>query len=480
MGSHVLVTAVFALQSEEESCWTIALDRPDGKLELEHGDGRRQQMSPRLLHRLLACRHVLSEWTLDPGIMSLHRSLLSSLIRPLARHLQQIPKYRPFHVSACRRYEEDYEDPMDDPGFVKMYEARVFQEIKLEDYEELIRCPDDRKKVEEILKDYEFLKYTTDRAPTAISVKRMNEMMALTTPSMKMNYFNFLFKTEMKKLSNKRARARKGEAHLEMIRNQKDYDPGQLFDEETHEPIYRKWHNALFTRIRDTAIDAANDYKKQVAATFGQPFVVDFSFDQFMSKREIINTCDQLSIVYGLNYRQTPDIFDLHFCNYHKDTFMHERMMMTMPNLEFPNTMISLQKRSYLDIFPKEKLVYLTPHANNMLKEFSDDDVYIMAGLVDKTIKSPVSLAKAKKEGIRMARLPIDEHIIWGSYSKVLTLNQIVGIMLEVKNNGGNWKDAFLKYVPNRKLKTRETVAQEEVARLEKLTFKKKQFFKLR
>jgi ribonuclease P protein 1 len=373
----------------------------------------------------------------------------------------------------------EYVHPTDDPEVMREFSERTYQEHKVEDYEELIHSPKDRAVIEQCLKDYEFLKYTTDRAPTSIPVRRMAELMKLPSPSQKMNYFNFLFKTELKKLANRRARNKIGQAHMEKIRAEKDYETGMLFDPETREPIYRKWHNSMTMRIRDGKMDAVYDHKKQVAATFGQPFVIDCSFEHVMNMREILNTCVQLTILYGHNYRQVPDIFDLWFCNYRKDSVMHEKMTKAMPNIEFPNTMISLEERSYLDIFPKERIVYLRPHANNMIREFSHDDIYVMAGLVDKSIKTPVSLVKAKKEGIRYGRLPIDEHILWGSHSKVLTLNQIGAILLEAKNNGGDWKDAFLKHVPKRKLKTREEVAMEERSRLEKLTFQRKQFFKL-
>lgn len=368
---------------------------------------------------------------------------------------------------------------METPEFKKEFADRVFKNLTVEDFKDLIQCPEDQKKVEEVLKDYEFLKYTTDRAPTTIPVNKMEELMTITSSSSKMSFFNYLFKREMVKAAAKRLRNEKGAMHREKIKDEKAYHPGTLFDPETKEPIYRKWHNFIFMRISPGDMDAANDWKKRVAAVHGQPFVVDFDFEQYMQRREVINTCDQVANLFGHNYK-AKEPFDLWFCNYHKNSLTGERLAQSIPNLTAPNAMISLEERSYLDYFPKERLVYLTPHANNTLNKFSEDDIYIMAALVDKSLKAPVSLAKAKREGVRMARLPIDEHVIWGAYSKVLTLNQIVAIMLEVKSNGGDWKDAFLKWIPSRKLKSREDIAREEEARLQKLSFKRKDFFRLR
>jgi len=64
----------------------------------------------------------------------------------------------------------------------------------------------------------------------------------------------------------------------------------------------------------------------------------------------------------------------------------------------------------------------------------------------------PLSLAKAKKEGIRMAKLPVEKYLDWGCGStKSFTLNQMMKILLDLKYTG-NWRQA-LKNVPTRKLK---------------------------
>ena len=83
--------------------------------------------------------------------------------------------------------------------------------------------------------------------------------------------------------------------------------------------------------------------------------------------------------------------------------------------------------------------------------------------MVDKTNNEPLSLAKAKKQGLRMARLPLDRYLSWGAGSgKSLTLNQMVSIMLEMKKHG-DWKKA-LRFVPRRKIN--DEVEQENRANL--------------
>ncbi|CAD7015478.1 unnamed protein product [Ceratitis capitata] len=66
--------------------------------------------------------------------------------------------------------------------------------------------------------------------------------------------------------------------------------------------------------------------------------------------------------------------------------------------------------------------------------------------MVDTVNNEPLSLAKAKRLGIRMARLPLDRYLQWGSGSgKSLTLNQMVNILLDLKTTK-DWAQA-LKHV---------------------------------
>lgn len=125
-----------------------------------------------------------------------------------------------------------------------------------------------------------------------------------------------------------------------------------------------------------------------------------------------------------------------------------KRHIPTMLDPAFP---LNVHSGSYLDHFPKDNLVYLTPHCKNDLTEYNPDHVYIIGAMVDTMHNEPLSLAKAKKHGLKMARLPLDRYLQWGSGSgKSLTLNQMTHIMLDLKETG-NWQHS-LRHVPRRKL----------------------------
>jgi ribonuclease P protein 1 len=194
-----------------------------------------------------------------------------------------------------------------------------------------------------------------------------------------------------------------------------------------------------------------------------------------MAKAEVINLADQMSIVFGQNYRSKVP-FDLWFCNYQFDSLTHEKIANAIPNIMKPSSFVSLETKSYLDVMPKDKLVYLSPHAQEAYNKFDEEDILIIGAFIDKRCGKPVSLAKAKKEQIRMARLPIDENVAWGSATKRLTLNQVVDILLEVKLTS-DWRESLLKHVPKRKLKTLEQIAEEDAYRKKKSQRQRKNFF---
>ena len=219
-------------------------------------------------------------------------------------------------------------------------------------------------------------------------------------------------------------------------------------------------------RLKDSTLGEVKNWKVFTSSKFAPKVVFDNSFTTYMDTREIALTATQLTYVYGCN-AQLEEPFDLWFCNYQADSMLARRLHVALPNFQ-NSSLISMESRSYLDIFPKERLLYLTPDAPKPLLDFTDDDILIIGALVDKTIMKPLTMAKARTEGLRMARLPIDEHVVWGKSTKSLTLNQVIEI-LGVYRETRDWRKALLAGVPSRKLKSKEEIERENEMRKKKL-----------
>ncbi|XP_064633725.1 tRNA methyltransferase 10 homolog C-like [Lineus longissimus] len=205
--------------------------------------------------------------------------------------------------------------------------------------------------------------------------------------------------------------------------------------------------NTLILRIADKQMNQHHSKRCYEALQFGEKIIFDMSYDDLMRPFDITNTVDQVLEAHGVNklYR---DPFYVYFCNAKPDGRFVERLRKSTQG-DFTYYPFTVTEKSYLDLFPKENLVYLTPNAKDYLRDYDANKTYIIGGLVDKVVTKPVTMAKAKREELTMAKLPIDLHMRFIMGNKSLCLNQIFGIMCELKKTG-NWKEAF-KYIPRRK-----------------------------
>jgi tRNA (guanine9-N1)-methyltransferase len=118
---------------------------------------------------------------------------------------------------------------------------------------------------------------------------------------------------------------------------------------------------------------------------------------------------------------------------------------------------IDMQEESVVDLYPNDKLVYLTPDSPNALTEFDPEKIYVIGGLVDETTTKNVSLQFAGEKQISTGRLPIDEYFMpdkskkeaVGTFKKVLTVNQVFDIILTWYRSK-DWVKAISAGLPER------------------------------
>lgn len=80
----------------------------------------------------------------------------------------------------------------------------------------------------------------------------------------------------------------------------------------------------------------------------------------------------------------------------------------------------------------------------------------------------PLSLAKAKRDGLKMAKLPLDRYLEWAPGSKKnLNINHMIPILLDLKLTK-NWEIA-LKHIPRRKLMETKIMAYQKKLKNPKL-----------
>ncbi|XP_062302339.1 tRNA methyltransferase 10 homolog C [Osmerus eperlanus] len=267
----------------------------------------------------------------------------------------------------------------------------------------------------------------------------------LTTKSSKKKYLKYLaIKEGHKKARKEKQEERKAKRVYLEDNRVKNVEGEEDMDDEGE----TKLKNTFLLQFWGRSLDKLLAWRSAQSMVFGQPLVFDMSYEQSMAKREVENTISQLLEVEGSN-RRAKEPFHLHFCNLQPDSGYQRELIKRYGADAWERLLITTTAQSYVDTFPPERLVYLTADSRNVLRTFDHSKVYIVGSLVDRSIQTGLSLANAKRLNLATARLPLDEFLHWEIGAKNLTLDQMIRILLTVKETG-SWQEA-LEFVPKRK-----------------------------
>ncbi|XP_053689378.1 mitochondrial ribonuclease P protein 1 homolog [Sabethes cyaneus] len=278
--------------------------------------------------------------------------------------------------------------------------------------------------------------------PSRIREDHWDELLQMKSRNQRRQYYLYLWNIEMAK---ENAQLKKDRKKVEIAKRREELD---LSNVDNNHILYGLFHNTMFLRIYDSTMDHFNNNKLVQAMQFGQNLVFDCSYDEYMNDKEMRNTAKQLMLCFGIN-RMHNEPFNVHHCNANFNRTTMKSLRKHLVHINEPSFPFNVSEKCYTELFPKERLVYLTPHCRTDLKAFDPDDVYIVGAMVDKSSQEPVSLGKAKKLGLRMARLPLDDHFQFKG-GKSLTIDQMMHILLELKTSN-NFEKAF-EHVPRRKV----------------------------
>ncbi|RZB54420.1 tRNA methyltransferase 10 -like A [Asbolus verrucosus] len=169
---------------------------------------------------------------------------------------------------------------------------------------------------------------------------------------------------------------------------------------------------------------------------------IDLSFDDLMIDKDMAKTIKQILRVYTENRRAEAPM------QLYLTSFKGRNKNEMAKHHGYENWDINFYSEDYIDIFPKEKLIYLSSESDNVITELEQDKVYIIGGLVDHNFHKGVCYKKALEQGIAHGQLPITEYF-WLNHRKVLTINQVFEILLRV-SEGKTFKEAFEIILPKR------------------------------
>ena len=164
-------------------------------------------------------------------------------------------------------------------------------------------------------------------------------------------------------------------------------------------------------------------------STVGPTCVIDCDFDALMLDREVTSLVQQLMYAYGANRRAAIPL-DFHL------TSVSGRIEAGLRKIDgFSNWKVTSHATSHLDVFERERLVYLSSEGTETLWTLDPTKVYVIGGLVDHNRLKGLTHERAVLAGIATARLPIDEHMQM-SQRRVLAVNHVFDILLHYANHG--------------------------------------------
>ncbi|XP_011846177.1 PREDICTED: mitochondrial ribonuclease P protein 1 isoform X1 [Mandrillus leucophaeus] len=272
--------------------------------------------------------------------------------------------------------------------------------------------------------------------PEHITEEELKTIMECVSKTAKKKYLKYLYLKEKHKKAKQikkemKAAAREAAKNVKLL-------------ETTEED---KQQNFLFLRLWDRNINIAMGWKGAQAMQFGQPLVFDMAYENYMKPEELQYTISQLLESEGWN-RRNVDPFHIYFCNLKTDSAYHRELVKRYEE-KWDKLLLTATEKSHVDLFPKDSIIYLTADSPNVMTTFRHDKVYIIGSFVDKKMQPGTSLAKAKRLKLATECLPLDKYLQWDTGNKNLTLDQMMRILLCLKNTG-SWEEA-LKFVPQRK-----------------------------
>ncbi|XP_030907677.1 tRNA methyltransferase 10 homolog B isoform X1 [Melopsittacus undulatus] len=167
------------------------------------------------------------------------------------------------------------------------------------------------------------------------------------------------------------------------------------------------------------------------AKTSGPRLCVDLGVADRMTEKETSRLASQIRRLYGAN-RRAEKPFWLCLTEFVVGSLIYEECFRM--NDGFSNYLMDTTQESYLDLFPLDAIVYLTPDSENVLEDIDPNKVYILGGLVDESIHKKLTLQRAREQSLQTARLPIREYMVKAIntknyHSETLAINQVFDIL---------------------------------------------------
>ena len=185
---------------------------------------------------------------------------------------------------------------------------------------------------------------------------------------------------------------------------------GPLDPENNNEITNYLSHSSFLNHLSSNDVQTIRRNKIFASIRNDAPHIVfDFRYESLHTRDHLFASLSkQFNEVISVN-KNACEPFQVNFCNYNSDGHFHKKYGQ---NLGIDENLIFETKSSYTDIFPSEKMVYLSRDAKKPMEKFDPNKVYIigsLTGMNHNEVHRFASFNQATRDCIECQRLPLEK-----------------------------------------------------------------------
>ena len=251
-------------------------------------------------------------------------------------------------------------------------------------------------------------------------------------------------------VKNKRKQKKKMKAQKIKMKN---YQAVKNMTKEEKEKYYNEYYKQK--------IILKEKEKENLLKAYNSNFIIcfDLNFNHYMEKKEQKSLSSQLALCYNINKRNNKKI-NFYFTN------MTQELMNILNKNDADKWKVHYNDEPFYlidDLIKlKKEFVYLSPDAEEELNDVSEDKIYIIGGIVDRTVIQNLSLNRIislKNDDnceikIVAKKLPLIKYIkdVKNTVLNINTVVEILSLYADMDEDKKDWKTVFEKALPKRKL----------------------------
>ncbi len=230
-----------------------------------------------------------------------------------------------------------------------------------------------------------------------------------------------------------------------------------------------KYYDNLYKQKELNKITNKNIFKMSKNSSF--KIIFDLNYNNMMNSNELKSLVFQIALSYGINKKNKNKIA-FYLSNYSNE---NNNIVSLFEKIGANSWEINYSEKNFYEIEEllnlNKKFIYLSPESEYDLEEVNDNYIFVIGGLIDKTIIKNKSLERAinienkKIIDIETRRLPLKKYIgnIFKTELNINTVVEILSNYLDTKD----WKNSILKVLPLRNLRIKNHNNNNKIENLE-------------